>query len=113
MDAKIIAALSVLALVAVAAFYTVSPLVTNRASPNVVPTPTPTPTPTPMPSPSPSPATPPSTLSPNDAALSSVVNEEYSNLIQDELNKMSIDQPSFNSQVQDSVASDLSQFYYS
>lgn len=46
------------------------------------------------------------------AAVSSVLGDQYSSLIQDQLNTMSADQPTFNAQTQDSIASDLSQFYY-
>ena len=44
--------------------------------------------------------------------VSSVLGEQYSNLIEEELNKLSIEQADFNSQIQDSLANDLSQFYY-
>ena len=44
--------------------------------------------------------------------VSSVVGEEYSSLIQEELEKLSIEQTDFNSQTQDNIANDMSQFYY-
>jgi len=48
----------------------------------------------------------------NSAEISSVIGDQYSSLIQEELNKLSIEQTDFNTQIQDSMANDLSQFYY-
>ena len=44
--------------------------------------------------------------------VSSVLGEQYSSLIEEELNKLSIEQTDFNNYMQDSMANDLSQFYY-
>ena len=45
--------------------------------------------------------------------VSTLVGSGYSDIIQDQMNSLSIEQPAFMSQTQDSMASDLSQFYYS
>ena len=45
--------------------------------------------------------------------VSTLVGSEYSDMIQEQMNSLSIEQPTFVSQTQDSIASDLSQFYYS
>jgi uncharacterized protein YxeA len=45
--------------------------------------------------------------------VSTLVDNGYSDIIQDQMNSLSIEQPAFMSQTQDSMASDLSQFYYS
>ncbi len=105
MDAKIISIIAILALVAVAAFYAMSPLV-NRSSENANSIPASTDTQAPPVSPSPS------SVSADAAELSLVVGEEYSDMIQEELNRMSIEQPEFDNQVQSDIANDLSQFYY-
>ena len=44
--------------------------------------------------------------------ISAVLGDEYASLIQEELNRLSIEQTDFNNQMQDSLANDLSQFYY-
>ena len=46
------------------------------------------------------------------AEVSSVLGEEYSALIQEELDKMSIEQTDFNNQIEEQIAIDVSQFYY-
>ena len=61
------------------------------------------------------PVAPPATASPSttDAAqLTAVLGSQYSSLIQDQLSNLSTDQTGFDSQAQDSIASDTSQFYY-
>jgi len=83
MKTKIIATIVIIVLIIVAAFF-----VTTK----------------PQPQPTPSTVT--------TAVISSVVGEQYSSLIQEQLDNMSIDQPDFNNQIQDSMASDFSQFYY-
>lgn len=52
------------------------------------------------------------TTSVDTAEISAVLGDEYTNLIQEELNNLSIEQTYFNNQTQDSIASDMSQFYY-
>lgn len=46
------------------------------------------------------------------AEISSVLGEEYSALIQEELDKISIEQTDFNSHIKEQIAIDVSQFYY-
>jgi uncharacterized protein (UPF0333 family) len=92
MKTKIIAGIVIIVLIIAVAFVTISQV--KSAS---------QPTPTSQPTPSTDATT---------AAISSVVGEQYSNLIQDQLNNMSIDQPDFNNQTQNSMASDFSQFYF-
>jgi len=82
MNTKIIAAIVVIVLIAVAVYVLMKPT---------------------------SPA--PTTID-NSAEISSIIGEQYSSLIEEELNKLSIEQADFNSQIQDSLANDMSQFYY-
>ena len=56
-------------------------------------------------------ATLPTAAATDEAQISAILSDQYSSLIQDQLNSLSIDQASFNNQVQDSIASDTSQFY--
>lgn len=94
MNSKIIVAVVVLVLIMIAAYlFTTTPLST---APSTGPTPTAGPT----------------DVTTATSELSSVIGDEYSVLIQDELNKLSIEQTDFNNQIQDSMVSDLSQFYY-
>ena len=44
--------------------------------------------------------------------VSTLMSDEYAVLIQQELEKMSAEQPEFNSQVEGNIADDMSQFYY-
>jgi uncharacterized membrane protein len=52
------------------------------------------------------------TASDNSAEISSVLGEQYSSMIEEELNKLSIEQTDFISQSADNIASDTSLFYY-
>lgn len=52
------------------------------------------------------------TVSDNSAEISSVLGEQYSAMIEEELNKLSIEQTDFISQSADNIASDTSLFYY-
>jgi len=56
--------------------------------------------------------TPITTSSTDVSQASIVVGSEYSDLIEEQMNSLSIDQPSFVTDTQDSMANDLSQFYY-
>ena len=51
-------------------------------------------------------------VSAQSVEVSSVIGSEYSALIQEELNKLSTEQTGFNNQAQDTIASDMSKFYY-
>lgn len=48
----------------------------------------------------------------NSVEISSVLGEQYSAMIEEELNKLSIEQTDFISQSADNIASDTSLFYY-
>jgi len=63
------------------------------------------------------PNVPPTSVSTSDVTTqateaSIILGNEYSSLMQEELDKLSTEQSDFNSQTQDSIANDLSQFYY-
>ena len=58
---------------------------------------------------------PPSSIPSKDSSIemSSVLGEGYSALIQEELNKLSMEQKDFDTQTMNNIANDMSQFYYS
>lgn len=94
MNSKIIAGIIVIVLIVIAVYmFTTTTLPTG---PTTGPTPT----------------TRPTDVTTEATELSSVLGEEYSALILAELDKMSIEQTDFNSQVEEQMANDFSQFYY-
>ena len=62
--------------------------------------------------PSPSEDLTPTDVSTEATELSLVLGEEYSILIQEEIDKLAIEQTDFNNQAEDQIATDISQFYY-
>jgi hypothetical protein len=102
MNAKPIAAAAVMALAAVLVYGFRPPEVPSPLSPSA-----------PSTVPSPTPSGPSIETTSVDASVASVVlSDEYSALLQEQLDNMTSDQTDFNNQMQDQMASDVSQFLY-